>query len=108
MKQYKSKKLESLLQEKITKLLLRNFNFEGAMVTVLSVKMSDKNSKATVNLGIIPYEKELEAYTKIKNREPEMRFQLLKNTRLRYVPKMSFKIIQGREVVDEEKNEEKE
>lgn len=82
------------MQEKLTEVLLRDFNFEGAIVTVLGVEIKDKDSKAIVSLGIIPYEKELLAYTEIKNREPEIRHQILKNTRLRHVPKMHFKIVQ--------------
>lgn len=95
MRQYRNPKLASLVQEILTSILLRDFNFNGALVTVLGVEVSENNLKANVRLGIIPREKELEVFKVLREREREIRHKLLRKTRLRLIPRLIFEIAQN-------------
>ncbi|MDP2703759.1 MAG: ribosome-binding factor A [bacterium] len=95
MKQYHNPKLASLVQEILTSILIRDFNFGGALVTVLDVQVSENNLKANVRLGIIPREKELEVFKVLREHEREIRHKLLRKTRLRLIPRLIFEIAQG-------------
>lgn len=95
MKPHKTEKLASLVQEILTSILLRDFNFNGALVTVLGVEVSENNLKANVRLGIIPREKELEVFKVLREREREIRHKLLRKTRLRLIPRLIFEIAQN-------------
>ena len=89
-----NEKLASVIEHELNLILVRDFNFGGAIVTILDATVSKDNLKARVRLGIIPYIKEVEAFMEIKKREREIRHKILKNTRLRAVPKLFFEIVQ--------------
>tara|TARA_Y100000310_G_scaffold246942_1_gene252430 strand:+ start:4886 stop:5203 length:318 start_codon:yes stop_codon:yes gene_type:complete len=105
MKPYRNSKLASLVQETLNTILLKEFNFDGAIVTVLNVVVSKDNLKATVQLGIIPNQKELEVFKLLREREREIRHKLLRKTRLRYVPKLLFEIVQNEDTLEKNKVE---
>ncbi|MDP3725324.1 MAG: ribosome-binding factor A [Nanoarchaeota archaeon] len=94
MQTYKKERFASILQSTFNTILARDFHVPGALVTVLGVSLSDNDLTAVARIGIIPYEKELEAYAELKRREPEIRYAILKSTRLRHVPKFVFQIVQ--------------
>ena len=105
MKPFRNSKLASLVQETLNTILLKEFNFNGAIVTVLNVLVSKDNLKATVQIGIIPDQKELEVFKILKEREREIRHKLLRQTRLRHVPRLLFEIVQNGDASEKNKVE---
>ena len=94
MPTHKKERFESILQSAFNTILTREFHVSGALVTILGVSVSKDELDATVQVGIIPYEKELEAYAELRRLEPYVRHAVLKSTRLRRVPKFHFQIVQ--------------
>lgn len=94
MSTHKKERFESILQSAFNSILLREFHVPGALVTVLGVSLSKDEMGAIARVGIIPYEKELEAYAELRRQEPHIRHAILKATRLRHVPKFHFQIVQ--------------
>ncbi len=104
MQAHKKERFESILQSTFNSVLVREFHVSGALCTVLGVAVSKDELDATVRIGVIPYEKELEAYAELRRLEPYIRHAILKATRLRRVPKFHFQIVQEGAPQSEEKN----
>ena len=68
MRQYRNLKIGSLIQEELSKLLIRDINFGDALVTILKVEVDEDLLHARVKLGIIPYEKGPEVFKEILKR----------------------------------------
>lgn len=92
MKPYRNLKIASLIQQELSHLLIKEFNFEGALVTITRVEVSEDLLQAKVDLGIIPPEKEPEVFNMIERRRKELRYKLLKKMRIRSVPRLRFKV----------------
>ena len=84
--------MASVIQEELGKLFARDLNFNGALVTILDVRVDEKFEEAHVKLGIIPFEKELEAYTIVEGRKRELEHQLLKKMNVKPLPHLKFEI----------------
>lgn len=92
MKPYRSLKIASLIQQELSQLLVKEFNFEGALVTIIGVEVSEDLLQAKVELGIIPPEKGPGVFTIIEERSRELQHKLLKKMRIKSVPRLRFEI----------------
>ncbi len=92
MKPYRNLKIASLIQQELGQLLIKEFNFEGALVTIIGVEVSGDLLQAKVELGIIPPEKGPGIFAIIEKRSKELQHRLLKKMRIRFVPRLQFKI----------------
>jgi len=73
-------------------MILEECDIDGALVTIVSVNVSEDLLQAKVMLSIIPYEKELEAYFMIDGKKKEFEHMLLKKMKTRFVPHLKFEI----------------
>lgn len=81
-----------MLTEELGKMLSRDFNFEGALVTVMSIDVDTDLLHARVKLGIIPYEKSLEVFKVISKSASDIRFKLLRKINIKPMPFLKFEI----------------
>ncbi len=93
MRPFRNLKMASVIQEELSRLFVREFNFNGALVTILDVAVDEKFEEARVKLGIIPFEKELEAYTIVEVRKRELEHELLKKLNVKPMPRLKFEIV---------------
>lgn len=91
-RQHRKEKIGSVLQHEIGALLSRDFNFNGALVTVLAVEVSDDLLSAAVKLGIIPYEQGPLVFERINNEKRVIERALVRKLPFRPVPHLHFKI----------------
>jgi ribosome-binding factor A len=82
----------SLIREELGKLLERDFDFNGALVTVIDVSVDEKFEYAVVKLGILPFEKGPEAYKMIEDRKRELQSRLLRKMNVKPMPRLVFRI----------------
>ena len=92
MRPYRNLKIASVIGEELGKLLNREFDFGGALVTVTSVEVGTDLLHARVKLGIIPYEKGPEVFRAIGERRGELQHQLLRKMNIRPMPHLEFAI----------------
>ena len=92
MRPFRNLKVSSLLTEELGKMFARDFNFEGALVTIMSVDVDKDLLHARVKLGIIPYERGPEVYKKISREASNIRFLLLKKINIKPMPFLQFEI----------------
>lgn len=93
--------LGHVIQEELAKYLARNLLTENTLLTVLDVVVSKDALHAQVKLGIIPPEKASEIWNELGRRKGELEHMLLKKSRSRAVPHLSF-VFEETEIQKEE------
>jgi len=81
-----------VIRAALGQIFIRDFDFKGAIVTIVSVEVSTDLLQAKISLGVLPKEKELEVVTGLNDEHKKLEHLLLKRMRLRMVPKLSFEI----------------
>ena len=92
MRPFRNLKIESLIEQELSRILAREFHVDGSLVTISSVSVSKDLAKAEVKLSIIPYDKELEVYDEILNQSRHIEHVLLRKMNIRPMPKLEFLI----------------
>jgi ribosome-binding factor A len=109
MKPYRNLKAGTLIQDELGKLFTRDFNFEGALVTILDVLVDEKLLHATVRIGIIPYEKGPGVFNFLTRHAADMHHKLVRKLNIKPVPFLKFEIVEpgNTEIAEVETPEEK-
>jgi ribosome-binding factor A len=94
MRPYRNLKMASVIQETLNEMFLRDFDFEGALVTIADVTIDEKLETARVKLTILPFEKGPETYKIIEARRRELQYKLIRKMNVRLVPRLKFEIVQ--------------
>ncbi|MBI5733098.1 ribosome-binding factor A [Candidatus Jorgensenbacteria bacterium] len=92
MRLYRKQKIGSVIQEQLAEMFTRDFDFEGTLVTIMDVEVSEDLLHALVKLGIIPYENGPEVFKDISGRRREIQHKLLKKMNIRPMPQVEFVI----------------
>ena len=92
MREYRNLKIASVIQATLGQVLIRDFDFEGAVVTVVSVEVSPDLLQAKIGLGVLPKEKELEVVTALNGSHRKLEHLLLKQMKIRSAPNLVFEI----------------
>ena len=67
MKYHRSERVSSLIKEELNKIILRELEFNDAVMTIIDVNVSDKLEEAVVKFAVYP-----------SNKGPDVLFQLVK------------------------------
>lgn len=92
MRTFRSLRLEDLIQQYLGELLIREFDFNGVLVTIREVIVGEDLKTARVKLSFIPFEKELESFIMIDSRKKELQRKLLRKLNVRPMPQLKFEI----------------
>jgi len=93
----RSDRVKELLKEQIAELLLREVEFDGALVTVIDVEVTKKLDYANVKFAVIPTQ-ESERILKLLNaRLPYLQSVLQRKIEIKPMPTLSFEIDKGAE-----------
>ncbi|MDO8557561.1 MAG: ribosome-binding factor A [Candidatus Jorgensenbacteria bacterium] len=84
--------MAELIRQEVGGLLEREFNFEGALVTILDVIVSEDLLHATVKLGIIPKERGPEVFFRVQKRTREVNYEISRKLNIRPTPHITFGI----------------
>lgn len=93
MRPYRNLKLASLIQEELSKLLLKEVDIVGALVTITGVEVANDLSEAKVKLSILPVEKGPEVFMMIEEQRRELQHKLLKKLNVKPMPRLRFEIV---------------
>jgi ribosome-binding factor A len=92
---FRIEKVNNLIQEEVSKLIAKEVDFEGYIVTVTRVETTRNLGKTDVLITVLPEEKEKDALLTLKKSVYDIQKILNKKLRMKYVPKLYFKIDEG-------------
>lgn len=90
-------RVSSLVQEEFNKIILRELDFGGALVTVTEVDVQKDLDCATVNFSVIPVEKSKAVLEILNKNRRHLQHLLLKKINIQPMPEIRFRIDYGPE-----------
>jgi ribosome-binding factor A len=90
-------RVESLIREELNKIILKELEFSGALVTITSVDVQKDLDYAVVNVSVLPIEKDIEVLKNLNNNRRHLQHLLLKKINIKPMPEIRFKIDYGLE-----------
>ena len=89
--------MTSLIQEELSKLILRVLEFSGALVTVTEVEVQKDLDYALVKISVIPSEKGEWVLKVLEKNRRRLQFLLADQIRIKPMPELRFQIRRARE-----------
>ena len=90
-------KVNSLIMEELGKIILKEMEFPGLLVTLTEVETSDKMDRAVVDFSVLPSEKANEALKILNRSASRLQHLLTEQIHLKPMPHIVFRIDQGPE-----------
>jgi len=94
MRPFRNLKIASVIEAELGTLLVREFDFGNALVTITGVEVGEDLLRAKVKLGIIPYEQGPRVFKEVERRRGELQHKLVKKLRFKPIPHITFSIDQ--------------
>lgn len=93
-------KLNELIKQEVGKILHKEVHKGKYLITITGVNVADNLETADINISVLPYGKEEEAMNVLKNNIARIQRFLNKKIKIRFVPKIYFKIDKGAKSAD--------
>jgi ribosome-binding factor A len=97
MKFFRSERVSSLIQEELNKLILKEIDISGALVTITRIEVAKNLERAIVNFSVIPSDKAERTLEVLQKNRSHLQRLLNKKINIRPMPEISFKIDYGPE-----------
>lgn len=94
---YRSLRMAQLIRDELSKLLIREIEFDGALVTITEVVVTDKLDHAKVLVSVIPPIKESETIKKLVTAQGDLQHKLLRKLNIKPMPRIRFELDHGPE-----------
>ncbi len=94
---YRIERINSLIREELGKILLKEVEFPGALVTITEVKTSKDIDKAMVGVSVLPSEESGETLKILNRNIRHLQYLLMKKINIKPMPQISFRIDHGPE-----------
>ena len=91
MRFYRSDRVASVIREELGKLLIREVEFGGAVVTITDVEADKKLDRAVVYVSVFPSEKVSEAMRVLHGATPRLQHLLLRKMNIKPMPRIEFR-----------------
>jgi len=88
-------RVESLIQEELNNLILKEVEFSGALVTVISVHVQKDLEYVDIGISVIPTARSGEALKILEKNRKYLQHLLLKKINIKPMPEIRFKIDYG-------------
>ena len=92
MKPFRNLKIASVIEHELSKMLVRDYSIDNALVTIVGVEVSEDLMQAKVRLSIVPYIKGPEAFLLIDGKKRNIEHTLLRKMNIRPMPHLKFEI----------------
>lgn len=97
MRPFRNLKIASVIEHELSKMLVRDYPVDNALVTVVGVEVSEDLLQAKVRLSIVPYMKGPEAFLLIDGNKRQIERTLLHKMNIRPMPHLKFEIEEHKE-----------
>jgi ribosome-binding factor A len=95
MRFFRSQRVESLIQEQLGRIISRELEFGGALVTIMEVDIDKKMERAKIRVSVIPSAKEDTALYELERNAGQLQHLLLKKINIKPMPRIMFEIDRG-------------
>jgi ribosome-binding factor A len=92
---FRSERVSKLIREELSKLIIREVEFPGALVTITEVEVDKKLDYAAVKVSVIPATKEEFALRELTKIAGHLQYELLRKINIKPMPRIAFKIDRG-------------
>lgn len=97
MRFYRSERVSSLIQSELGKILLKEIELPGALLTITEVDVSRKLDRAAVKVSVLPSEKAESALAELKKKTGYLQHLLMVRINIKPMPQIAFEIDYGME-----------
>ena len=97
MKFYRSERVESLIQRELGIIITREIEFDGALVTIMSVEADRKLEHAEIRVSVVPAAKAAAAMKTLERDAGKLQHLLMKKINIKPMPRISFAFDHGTE-----------
>lgn len=94
---YRPLRVGKLIKQELSKIILREIEFPGSLVTITDVEVDKKLENAKVMVSILPSSSAKEIFEKLKRGAGKLQHLLLKKINIKPMPRISFQIDHGPE-----------
>jgi ribosome-binding factor A len=94
---YRKERLSNLLREELSKIIARELDFDGVLVTITDVEISRDADFADVKFSVLPSEKAKEAIKVFKENAGQLQHLLIRKLSMRSIPYIRFEYDPGLE-----------
>ena len=94
---HRQERLGKLIREQLSEIILRELSFDGAVVTLISVAVTDKLDFARVKVSVWPSNKAEEALKTLRIAQRDLQYALMKKIRIKTLPRIGFELDRGNE-----------
>jgi len=92
---HRPERVQKLIREELSKIMLRELEFGGALVTITEVEVDKHLGAAHVMLSILPSGKEPQAISIARKAAGELQHLLLKKINIKPMPRIQFEVDRG-------------
>jgi ribosome-binding factor A len=97
MRFFRSERVGSVIQEELSKMIIRDIELSGGLITIVGVSVDKKLDHAQVHVSVIPASAEAHALRVLNMKIGEFQHALNKKMNIRPMPLISFAIDRGNE-----------
>ncbi len=97
MRFFRSERVGSVIQEEISKMIVRDVELPGGLITVVEVMVDKKLEHARVHVSVLPSSREIAALRALNVRVREFQHALNRKMAIRPMPMISFVLDRGNE-----------
>jgi ribosome-binding factor A len=94
---HRSERVANLIKEELSKIISREIEFPGCLMTITGVDVDAKLEKAIVNFSVLPSEKFEEVLKILEKNRRHLQYLLMKKINIKPMPEIEFRIDRGPE-----------
>lgn len=94
---YRKERLSNLIEEELSKIVVRELEFDGALVTITGVTLTEDADFANVKFSVLPSTKEKEVAKVFKENAGRLQHLLIRRLSMRSIPYIRFEYDPGLE-----------
>jgi len=96
-RQYRKERISDLVVEELSKLVLKNVEIAGALITIIDAEISENLENALIRVSVWPSEKSDAVLKELNRQRNHLQYLMTKQFRSRPIPQITFKIDKGLE-----------
>lgn len=94
---YRKERISDLVVEELSKLILKNVEVPGALITIIDADVSENFENALVKVSAWPSEKTDAVLKELNRQRDRLQYMMVKQFRSRPIPQITFKMDMGLE-----------
>lgn len=94
---YRTLRVANLIQKELSKIILKELEFENALPTITKVDLGDNLETAEVKVSVIPSSQNKPVLEKLNRARDRLQWLLMKKINIKPMPKIRFEIDRGPE-----------